>query len=221
MNRTREPLPSLLLYHLLKRSVVAPLFRFHFQGQVYGEQYVPQQGPVVIVCNHASDYDPLILSCCVKRPVAYMAKAELFQVPILRQLIQLYGAYPVKRAALDRQAIRMAQDRLAKGWAIGIFLQGTFTPDGRITDSKLGASFLAAKHQVSSLPVCLWGTQDLMVGGHIIENGKPNVKMPPSVPISVRIGEPLAPPPSIRKEDLMNVTENCTKIINELHSLGR
>ena len=221
MNCTREPLLSLLLYHLLKWPVVAPLFRFYFQGQVYGEQYIPQQGPIVVVCNHASDYDPLILSCCVNRPVAYMSKAELFQMPILRQLIQLYGAYPVKRASLDRKAIRMAQDKLAKGWAIGIFLQGTFTPDGRITDPKLGAAFLAAKHQVPLLPVCLWGTQDLMVGGHIIVDGKPNLQMPPSVPLSVRIGPPLAPPTSVRREDLWNVTQNCTTIINELHSLGR
>ncbi|NEP14090.1 MAG: 1-acyl-sn-glycerol-3-phosphate acyltransferase [Symploca sp. SIO2C1] len=221
MNHTREPLVNLLLYHLLKSVVVSPLFRFHLQGQVYGEQHVPQEGPVVIVCNHASDYDPLILACCVNRPVAYMAKAELFNVPVLKELIQLYGAYPVKRASLDRKAIRVGQGMLSQGWAIGIFVQGTFTADGRITEPKLGAAFLAAKHQVPLLPVCLWGTQALMTGGHVLQDGKLNLKMPPSVPISVRIGQPLAPPSSVRKEELWNITQNCTTIINELHSLGR
>ena len=90
-----------------------------------------------------------------------MAKEELFKVPVLKQAIRWYGAYPVKRGSADRSAIREALNQLDQGWAVGIFLQGTRTPDGRIPDPKIGAALIAAKAQVPLLPVSLWGTQHI------------------------------------------------------------
>ena len=78
-----------------------------------------RKGALIIVANHASDFDPPLLSSCVRRPVSYMAKEELFQVPVLSQAIQVYGAYPVKRGSPDRSAIRAALAQLEAGWAIG------------------------------------------------------------------------------------------------------
>jgi len=210
--RNREPLISLLLYQLFKWSVVNPVLRIYFQGRVYGAEYVPQQGPLVVVSNHATYFDPPILSCCVKRPVAYMAKEELFQVPILRQAIQLYGAYPVSRGNADRSAIRSALKCLEAGWATGVFLQGTRTEDGRITEPKLGAALIAAKAKAPLLPVSLWGTQKIFVKGS---------SYPHLVPITVRIGQPIAAPTSTERSELESVTQQCATIINALHDLGR
>ncbi len=212
MVRNREPLISLLLYQLFKWSVVNPVLRIYFQGRVYGAEYVPQQGPLVVVSNHATYFDPPILSCCVKRPVAYMAKEELFQVPILRQAIQLYGAYPVSRGNADRSAIRSALKCLEAGWATGVFLQGTRTEDGRITEPKLGAALIAAKAKAPLLPVSLWGTQKIFVKGS---------SYPHLVPITVRIGQPIAAPTSTERSELESVTQQCATIINALHDLGR
>lgn len=201
-----------VLYHLFKWSVVAPMLHVYFRGRIYGADRVPLQGPLVVACNHASYFDPPLVSCGVRRPVAYMAKEELFRIPVLKQGIELYGAYPVKRAAADRSAMRAAIARLQAGWAVGIFLQGTRTPDARIPDPKLGAATIAAKTQSPILPLSLWGTQNILADG---------LPFPRPVPIAVRIGPLLDPPPSTRRQDLQATTAKCTEIIESLHALGR
>ena len=79
------------------------------------------------------------------RPVAFMAKAELFSIPLLGRLIRACGAYPVRRGASDREAIRTATARLEEGWATGVFLDGTRQNDGRINNPLPGAALLAAR----------------------------------------------------------------------------
>ncbi|MBW4472000.1 MAG: 1-acyl-sn-glycerol-3-phosphate acyltransferase [Stenomitos rutilans HA7619-LM2] len=212
MPRTREPFASLLLYHLFKWSVVSPGLHFYFRGRIYGAEQVPREGPLVVVSNHASDFDPPLLSSCVGRPVAYMAKEELFQIPVLKQAIALYGAYPVKRGAPDRSALRAATSFLEQNWAAGVFLTGTRTPDGRVTDPKLGAAWLAAKTQAPLLPVSLWGTQNIYRKGSAL---------PRSVPLTIRIGQVIAPPQTSDRETLEALTQQCADVINALHALGR
>lgn len=210
--RQREPLASLILYHLFKWSVVSPILHTYFRGRVYGVEHVPQRGPLIVVANHASDFDPPILSNCVRRPVSFMAKEELFRVPLLGRAIRLYGAYPVKRGSADRSAIRAALAQLEAGWAVGVFLQGTRTADARIPEPKLGAALLAAKSQALLLPVSLWGTEAIIVKDQ---------KLPRPVPVTVRIGEAISPPVSTQRQELEAVTEQCVTAIHALHDLGR
>ena len=213
MKRDREPLISLVLYHLFKWSVVSPVLHLAFRGKIHGAEKVPQKGPLIVVCNHASDFDPPLLSNCVGRPVAFMAKEELFQVPILSTLIRWYGAYPVKRGKADRAAIRAAQKAGDDGWALGLFLEGTRTPDGLIHQPKLGAAMIAKKLQAPILPVCLWGTHKILGKGQ---------KRPRFSPLTVRIGDVILPPdPKCDRESLTRVTQECTEVINSLHKLGR
>ncbi len=212
MPQQREPKISLALYHLFKWTVVSPSLHVYFRGQIHHAERVPQQGPLVVVSNHASDFDPPILSNCMRRPVAFMAKQELFQVPVLSALIRWYGAYPVNRGSADRSAIRAALASLEQGWAVGLFLQGTRTADGRITHPKQGAALIASKIQAPLLPVCLWGTEKILPKGQ---------KFPRSVPLTIRIGEPIPPPASRDRTELADVTQQCADVINAMHDLGR
>jgi 1-acyl-sn-glycerol-3-phosphate acyltransferase len=212
VTRNREPLVSLALYHAFKWSVISPLLHTYFRGKIYGAENVPQTGPVIIVSNHASYFDPPIVSSCVRRPVAYMAKEELFKVPVLAQAIKLYGAYPVSRGTADRNAIRAALEYLENGWAVGVFLEGTRTPDGRISDPKRGAALLAAKAKAPFLPVCLWGSEQIL---------QPGSSLPRPVPLTIRIGQLIDAPSSNNKEELERVTQKCAAVINEMHDLGR
>jgi 1-acyl-sn-glycerol-3-phosphate acyltransferase len=141
-----------------------------------------------------------------------MAKEELFKIPVLKQAILLYGAYPVKRGAGDRAAIRSALSYLENGWATGVFLEGTRTADGIITEPKLGAALIAAKARAPLIPVSLWGTERIVKKGSIIPN---------SVPLTVRIGKVIDPPQTRDREDLEALTQKCADIINGMHDLGR
>ena len=210
--KNREPFASWASYHLLKWLLVSPVLHTYFRIKIYGAQKVPQSGGLIAVSNHASYFDPPLLSNCVRRPVAFMAKEELFKTPGLKQAIELYGAYPVKRSTSDRTALRAATEALESGWVAAIFLQGTRSHDAKISDPKLGAAWIAAKAQVPLLPISLWGTEK------VISKSFPFLK---PVPITVRIGDIINPPASTKKADLQAVTEQCANAINTLHSLGR
>lgn len=212
MSEKRESFASWTSYHLLKWLVVSPLLHTYFRINIHGVEHVPQRGGLIAVSNHASYFDPPILANCVGRPVAFMAKEELFQIPVLKQGIKLYGAYPVKRSTGDRAALRAATKALDSGWVAAVFLQGTRSIDGRISDPKLGAAWIAAKAQVPLLPISLWGTENILTKGS---------SFPQPTPVTVRIGSIISPPASTSKKDLQTVTNQCATAINSLHDLGR
>ena len=209
--KNREPLASLTLYHLLKWSVVSPALHTYFRIKIHGAENVPKTGGLVAVSNHASYFDPPILSNCVGRPVAFMAKEELFKVPVFKQGIKLYGAYPVKRSTGDRTALKAAAKAIDSGWIAAIFLQGSRSADARITDPKRGAAWISTQANVPLLPISLWGTEKILAGS----------AFPKPVAITVRIGKPIQSPISTKKAELQAVTEQCAQVINSLHDLGR
>lgn len=211
MTRDREPFTSRLLYHAFKWSVVSPLLHTYWRGKILGAEAVPKTGAFLVVSNHASNFDPVLLSCGVGRPVAYMAKEELFRVPVLKNLIELYGAYPINRDRAGSSSIKAALSYLDRGWGVGVFLSGTRTADGRVSNPKPGAALIAAKAQVPVLPVALWGTNNIEL---------PDRQLPRSTPITIRIGELLPPPPSTNKGALSAATEQWAAVINGLHELG-
>ena len=213
MSREREPFISLFLYYLFKWVVVSPMIHVLFRSKIYGAEKVPNKGPLIVVCNHASDFDAPLVSNCVRRPVAYMSKEELFKIPIFSRIIQWYGAYPVKRGKADRAAIQGAQRASEAGWAVGLFLEGTRTTDGLIHHPKLGAAMIAKKLQAPIVPVCLWGTHQIFGKGQ---------KWPRIAPLTVRIGDLIEPPtPNCDRDTLTALTQHCTQVINDLHQLGR
>ena len=207
---TRPPRPS-LTYQLVSSLLVFPLFRILFRGRVIGRRNVPMQGSLVVVANHGSHLDPPLLGHALGRPVAFMAKEELFRVPLLGPLIRALAAYPVKRGASDREAIRTATARLNEGWATGVFLDGTRQADGRINQPMPGAALLAARSGSPLLPVAIINSHRALGTGQ---------SMPRLVPIQIRIGEPVPPPASRRKPDLEATTAELQRRINALLDQG-
>lgn len=208
--QNREPFSSLVLYRLLKWSIISPIFHTYFRGRIYGAEKIPQSGSYIIVSNHASNLDPPILGIAVRRPISFMTKEELFDVPVLKQIITLYGGYPVKRDAIDLAAIRSAIKYLDRGFLAGIFLEGTRTPDGKINEPKLGAALIAAKTQTPLIPASIWGTDKISSKSNLLPSA-----------IAIRFGDIIPPPQSKKKADLQAVTDYCAQTINQMHSLGR
>ncbi|WP_396099782.1 lysophospholipid acyltransferase family protein [Cyanobium sp. WAJ14-Wanaka] len=205
-----NPKPS-LTYRLISYLLVFPVYRLLFRGRTLGNAQVPMDGALVVVANHGSHLDPPLLGHALGRPVAFMAKAELFKVPLLGRIIRACGAYPVSRGASDREAIRVATDRLLEGWATGVFIDGTRQANGRVNNPQAGAALLAARAGARLLPVAI-------INSHrAFGPGNSGLRL---LPIHIRIGTPIPPPASRKRADLDLATAACQEQINGLLDQG-
>ncbi|MDA8233617.1 MAG: lysophospholipid acyltransferase family protein [Clostridia bacterium] len=126
--------------------------------KVYGQENLPANGGVIIASNHVSNLDPVIMGCTFDRRVSYLAKEELFKNPIFGWYISKLEAFPIKRGAGDRGAIRESLKILESGRCFGIFPEGTRSRTGELQEGKAGAAMLALKAKVPVLPVGIKGS---------------------------------------------------------------
>ncbi|MBN2984335.1 MULTISPECIES: lysophospholipid acyltransferase family protein [Cohnella] len=139
----------------LLRVLFAALYRFEARG--IGN--VPLEGPVILASNHKSVMDPIALGIAVPRQIHFMAKSELFGIPLFGGLIRKLGAFPVKRGGVSKEAIRNAIDLLQDGRVMAIFPQGTRNED--IGMGKRGAVTMALRSDAKIVPVALIGNYRL------------------------------------------------------------
>jgi len=137
------------------KSLFAGLFGF----EVSGIEHLPPSG-CIIAANHSSYLDPPILGTATPLPrqVRFMAKSELFRVPLLGPIIIRLGAFPVIRGTPDRKAIRKALDLLAQGWTLGIFPEGTRSKNGELQEPEPGLALIACQAGVPVVPMAIEGT---------------------------------------------------------------
>jgi 1-acyl-sn-glycerol-3-phosphate acyltransferase len=114
-------------------------------------------GGLLVVSNHQSFLDPMVLATAVPRPLSFLARKSLFDVPGLGKLIAALGAFPVRRGVADSRALRQILRVLHEGKALLMFPEGTRTRDGSLGVFKPGAAAIAIKCNVPVLPVCVEG----------------------------------------------------------------
>ncbi len=134
---------------------LAPLFRFVFHVKVVGRENEPKDGGFLVCANHISATDPIVLAASMKRhQPCFMAKAELFKIPVLSFVIRHLGAYPVSRGTGDVGAVKTAIRTLEEGKCVGIFPQGTrhAGEEPRETKVKNGAAMIACRTYSGILP---------------------------------------------------------------------
>ncbi len=196
-----------LIYELVSKLLVFPVYKFVFKGHLIGRDNIPQTDSFIMVSNHGSLLDPPLLGHALGRNISFMAKAELFKIPFLGFIIKACGAYPVKRGIADKNTIKTACKKLSNDNSIGIFIDGTRQKNGRVNKPKQGAALLAFKNQKLLLPVAI-------VNSHRIIRFK--FCIPLFSKIVIKVGKPVQPPLTSSRDDLHSVTMLLQDKINKL-----
>ena len=139
---------------IVAQSWMAPMMRL----QVYGRDRIPAAGPAVIAANHIAGIDPIVLGFASPRSVRFMAKAELWTIPVVRRAMPHTGAFPVHRGRPDREAIVKGRDVLRSGNLLGVFIEGTRQSSDAIGEAHTGAAMLAVLGGAPIIPACIQGT---------------------------------------------------------------
>jgi 1-acyl-sn-glycerol-3-phosphate acyltransferase len=143
-------------FYWLVSTLVRWYVRLVYGLRVVGQENVPRQGGCVVGMNHTSSWDPPILGVSTPREIHVMAKKELFSTWLGRRVFRGLRAFPVDRATQDIGAVKEALRRLQRGYAIGIFFEGTRHADGRGGAAHQGAAFLAQRADVPLVPAAIW-----------------------------------------------------------------
>ncbi|MBD8070270.1 lysophospholipid acyltransferase family protein [Bacillus sp. PS06] len=144
-------------FYIFARETVRVILRPFYRIEVIGQDNIPKEGPVIICSNHIDNLDPPIVGITVPRPVHFMAKEELFNIPILGKIITKTKAFPVKRGMSDREALRKAMKILKENHVLGLFPEGTRSKDGHLGKGLAGAGFFALRSSATVIPCAIIG----------------------------------------------------------------
>jgi 1-acyl-sn-glycerol-3-phosphate acyltransferase len=170
-----------VLYEILKPIAVL-LMRLYFRLEARGTEHVPRSGALLIVSNHSSVLDPPFIGGASPRQLSFLAKAELFDIPLFGWFIRAVNARPVRREGSDARALKTALRVLEEGKALLVFPEGTRGPEGRLREAKSGAGMLAVLSGAAVVPVFITGSGDALPRGAVLPRPRKAI---------VRFGPPL------------------------------
>ncbi|MHD0279809.1 MULTISPECIES: lysophospholipid acyltransferase family protein [Rhodococcus] len=176
-------------YWLFKYVLLGPLLWFMGRPKIEGAEHIPTDGPAILASNHKAVLDSFFLPLVVPRRITFLAKSEYFTGPGLKGRFQRWFFSAVGQVPIDRTGADAAQDALnagvrvlSQGKLLGIYPEGTRSPDGRLYKGKTGIARLALQTGVKVIPVAMIGTDEMNPIGS---------KMWRPAKVTVRIGEPI------------------------------
>ncbi len=159
---------------------VAPLV---FRLRAFGCEHLPARSAYLLVSNHQSFLDPVLIALATRREIAFMARESLFRSLPFRILISAFDAFPVRPGRADLTAVRTAVTRLRAGQLVGLFPEGTRTRDGSLAHFHPGFGMIAERAGVPIVPVAIEGAYDAWPRSQLLPRAKT---------ISVAFGRPMA-----------------------------
>jgi len=178
--------------------------RVFLDFHVEGLERIPRKGPLIVACNHISFWDPPLVGSSITRPVAFVAKAELFDNPLFGALIRSYNAIPIHRGPQARTGLRGAEEVLSAGGAVLIFPEGTRNKSGTLMPPRAGVGRLSAATRSPVLPACITGSNQI------------RRSMLRQVPIRITFGSPVMPPSSGQREEVRAFAQQIMDMIGAL-----
>ncbi|WP_102274734.1 lysophospholipid acyltransferase family protein [Cytobacillus massiliigabonensis] len=146
-----------MTFYSFAKSVVYGILKPIYRFDVIGTEHFPKEGGVLLCSNHIHNFDPPVVGINAPRPVHFMAKEELFNVPILGKLVPHLNAFPVKRGMSDREALRKGLAILKDGHVLGLFPEGTRSKTGELKKGLAGAGFFALRTDAAIVPCAIIG----------------------------------------------------------------
>ncbi|MDQ1248132.1 MAG: 1-acyl-sn-glycerol-3-phosphate acyltransferase [Actinomycetota bacterium] len=178
-----------MLYWLLKYVLLGPLLRLLYRPQVSGLENIPETGPAILASNHLSFSDSFFLPLVCPRRITFLAKAEYFNGRGFKGWFSRMFFTGVGQVPIDRSGASAAEDALNTGLRIlgqgdllGIYPEGTRSPDGRLYRGKTGVARMALEAGVPVIPVAMIDTEKIQPIGS---------KVPRIMRVGIRIGAPL------------------------------
>lgn len=178
-----------MFYWLLKHLLLGPIMRLACHPQVQGAEHIPRRGGAILASNHLAVADSFFLPLMIPRRVTFLAKREYFTIPGVRGWLTRRFFHAAGQVPIDRSCASAAQDALdtgvrllAAGELVGIYPEGTRSPDGRLYKGKTGVAKMALEAGVPVIPVAMVGTDKVSPRG---------TKMWRPHPVEMRFGAPL------------------------------
>jgi 1-acyl-sn-glycerol-3-phosphate acyltransferase len=189
--------------------ILQNVFAFWLKYRARGLENLPA-GPALLIANHQSFLDPLLVGLPLRRPVSYLARDSLFRVPVIGAILRATYVMPIRRDAAGSESLRLSLKRLEEGFLVGVFPEGTRTRDGRLGALKPGFVALVRRASVPVVPVAISGAFQALPRGAFFLRPRP---------VRVVFGRPLMPEDLKDYEARGRETQLVAEVARRLESL--
>jgi 1-acyl-sn-glycerol-3-phosphate acyltransferase len=208
-----------MLYWILKRVTLGPILLLLFRPKVTGRKNLPKQGAAILASNHMSFSDSIFLPLAVPRRITFLAKSEYFTGRgfkgwVVKKFFQGVGQVPIDRSGgrSSEAAVNAAINILKSGEILGIYPEGTRSPDGKLYRGRTGLARIAIEAGVPVIPVAMIGTYDIQPTGQFL---------PRIMRVGIAFGEPIDMSQYAgRQRDPAALREATNLVMDSLKNLG-
>jgi glycerol-3-phosphate dehydrogenase (NAD(P)+) len=143
----------------ITRAILQPFLLVWFRTSRISREHIPREGAAILAANHKSFLDPFLIGMCLRRPIYFVAKRELFQKRLIGWFLNCLGAFPIRRGESDEEAVTTIKAILARGDAVLIFPEGTRIRKPGLGEPKRGVGRFALECGAPVVPIAVHGTE--------------------------------------------------------------
>jgi len=180
-------------YYWAMRNQFRKIFQKYWGYDLKGPANFPDSGGAIVISNHQSELDPFLVGFSVHRKIQWLSKHENFKIPLFRSFITPFGTLPLRRGEKDVEALNRVRNVLEGGGCVGMFPEGTRSPDGVLGSFHSGAGRLCIETGVPYIPCAIFGACKVFPK----HAGVGAIKWKEGCKISVSIGRPVYIDPSM------------------------